>query len=81
MGLALNELVSIKYLSKLDVQKMSSKIGYKIVLTAGNELLAVIENNRPERRELPSATDNKALKETEPVKLSQEQLDAVGLQN
>ena len=79
MGLALNELVSIKYLSKWDVQKMSSKIGYKIVLTPGEELLAVLENTRPERRELPSDADNKSLKETEPAKLNQEQLEAVGL--
>ncbi len=35
MGLALNELVKIKYISKWDVQKMSSKLGYKIVLTLG----------------------------------------------
>ena len=41
MGLALNELVAIKYLSNWDVQKMSSKAGYKIVLMAGEELLAI----------------------------------------
>ena len=32
MGLALNELIAIKYLSKWDVQKMTSKAGYKVVL-------------------------------------------------
>ena len=51
MGLALNELVSIKYLSKWDVQKMSSKTGYKVVLCAGEELIAILENTRPERRD------------------------------
>ena len=51
MGLALNELVAIKYLSKWDVQKMSSKAGYKIVMLAGEELLAILDNTRPERRE------------------------------
>ena len=35
MGLALNELVNIKYLDKWDVQPMSSKDGYKIVLSPG----------------------------------------------
>lgn len=51
MGLALNELVAIKYLSKWDVQKMSSKAGYKIVMMAGEELMAILDNTRPERRE------------------------------
>ena len=51
MGLSLNELVSIKYLSKWDVQKMSSKAGYKIVMTPGEELLAVLGNTRSERRD------------------------------
>ena len=51
IGLSLNELVSIKYLSNWDVQKMSSKQGYKIVLTAGEELLRVLDATRPERRE------------------------------
>jgi hypothetical protein len=51
MGLALNELVAIKYLSKWDVQKMSSKAGYKIVMLAGEELLAILDTNRPERRD------------------------------
>ena len=51
MGLALNELIAIKYLSHWDVQKMSSKAGYKVVLVPGEELMAVLENTRPERRE------------------------------
>lgn len=51
MGLALNELIAIKYLSSWDVQKMSSKIGYKVVLVPGEELISVLENTRPERRD------------------------------
>ena len=51
MGLALNELVAISYISKWDVQKMSSKQGYKVVLLPGDELLRVLESTRPERRE------------------------------
>ena len=51
MGLALNELVKIQYLSKWDVQKMSSKVGYKVVMTPGAELLAVLNGTRSERRE------------------------------
>lgn len=51
MGLALNELVAIKYISKWDVQKMSSKLGYKVVLVPGDELLRILDSTRPERRE------------------------------
>ena len=51
MGLALNELIGIKYLSNWDVQKMSSKAGYKVVLVPGEELMAILENTRPERRD------------------------------
>ena len=51
IGLSLEELVSIKYLSSWDVQKMSSKQGYKVVLIAGEELLRVLDVTRPERRE------------------------------
>ena len=51
MGLALNELMSIRYISKWDVQKMSSKQGYKIVLAPGNELLRILDSTRPDRRE------------------------------
>jgi plasmid replication initiation protein len=55
MGLALNELVKIRYISKWDVQPMSSKDGYKLVLTPGAELLRVLQNTRPEQRELPAS--------------------------
>ena len=50
MGLALNELVKIKYISKWDVQPMSTKKGYKIVLTPGEELLNVLQNPPQEAR-------------------------------
>ncbi len=51
MGLALNELVAIKYISKWDVLKMSSKEGYKIVLLPGDELLKVLDGTRGDRKE------------------------------
>jgi len=57
MGLALQELVKIKYIATWDVQPMSSKQGYKIVLTPGDELLRVLDNSRPERREIASQLD------------------------
>jgi hypothetical protein len=55
MGLALNELVNIKYLDKWDVQPMSSKDGYKIVLSPGPALMRVLRESYPEQRELPNA--------------------------
>lgn len=55
MGLALNELVNIKYLDKWDVQPMSSKNGYKIVLSPGPALMRVLRESYPEQRELPTA--------------------------
>src|SRR5271163_3999157 len=55
MGLALNELVNIKYLDKWDVQPMSSKDGYKIVLSPGPALMRVLRESYPEQRELPTA--------------------------
>ncbi len=55
IGLSLDELVSISYLSTWDVQKMSSKQGYKVVLIAGEALLRVLDATRPERREVTPA--------------------------
>jgi hypothetical protein len=78
MGLALNELVSIKYLSKWDVQKMSSKSGYKIVMNAGDELLAILNNSKFDRRELP-AVSGRAEGETESSSLNVEDQEAVNL--
>jgi hypothetical protein len=52
MGLALTELVKIKYVSKWDVQPMSSKRGYKIILTAGDELLRILRTSRPDQQPL-----------------------------
>ena len=59
MGLALNELVAIKYVSKWDIQKMSSKQGYKVVLVPGEELLRILDSTRPERRDqLPTPVES-----------------------
>lgn len=78
MGLALNELVSIKYLSKWDVQKMSSKSGYKVVMNPGDELLAILNNTRSDRREQP-ALGGRGESENEPSSLNGEDQEAVDL--
>ncbi len=79
MGSALNELVAIKYLSKWDVQKMSSKAGYKIVLWAGEELIAILENTRQERRENFPALAGPTLASPLTAKLTAVEQDAVDL--
>lgn len=77
MGLALNELVSIKYLSKWDVQKMTSKIGYKIVMVPGDELLAILNGTRLERRENNSLPSLKTTAELDVIKLTPLDQEAV----
>ncbi len=80
MGLALNELVAIRYLSKWDVQKMTSKLGYKIVMTPGDELLSILGGTRIERREGASLSPPRsAPAHAESVKLSSADESAVSL--
>ena len=45
MGLALDELIKIKYLAKWEVERMISKEGYKVILTPGREILRLLENS------------------------------------
>jgi hypothetical protein len=56
MGLALDELIKIRYVQKWDIEKMVSKHGFKIILTPGEELLRILNNSRGERR-LHGCTD------------------------
>lgn len=53
MGLALDELTKIKYLSKWDIQPMVTKNGYKLIFAAGSELSNVLRDSRGERKLLP----------------------------
>lgn len=73
MGLALNELVSIKYLLKWDVQKMSSKAGYKVVMTPGDELIAILNSTRPERREPLGLPERSQLEQSSPTLKAEDQ--------
>lgn len=79
MGLALNELVAIKYLSRWDVQKMSSKVGYKIVMLPGEELLAILENTRTEKREIATVLPELAAVDHEITKLTAAEHEAVAV--
>jgi hypothetical protein len=58
MGKALDELVAVGYLSRWDVQPMSSKDGYKIVLWPGDDLLRSLALSAPR---LTGATPNAGL--------------------
>jgi hypothetical protein len=58
MGKALDELVSVRYLSRWDIQPMSSKDGYKIVLWPGDGLLRSLTLAAPR---LTGATVNAGL--------------------
>ena len=79
MGLALNELIAIKYLSKWDVQKMTSKAGYKVVLNPGAELLSILDNTRSDRREQPLGLLPERPPEQAVRKVSAEELEAIEL--
>ena len=79
IGLSLDELVSIQYLSSWDVQKMSSKQGYKVVLIAGDGLLRVLDATRPERREVSPALPGPARDLRVSKELSDQQRRAVDL--
>ena len=50
MGLALDELIKIKYVYKWEIQRMMSKRGFKVILTPGAELLRILDNTRSDRR-------------------------------
>ena len=79
MGLALNELVAIRYLSKWDVQKMTSKLGYKIVMMPGDELLSILGGTRVERREGASLPLPRVTPAAESIELSASDQNAVSL--
>ena len=42
---------------------MSSKAGYKVVLNPGEELLAILDNTRAERREQPLSLQDRSMPE------------------
>jgi hypothetical protein len=50
MGLALDELIGIQYLSKWDIQPMVTKKGYKIIMVPGSEIMALLRNSRDRRK-------------------------------
>ena len=65
MGLSLNDLVSIGYLKQWDIRPMSSKKGFKLVLSPGRAIIDFITNTQ--RRQLASGS-------ADPRSLTAEQL-------
>lgn len=55
MGLSLDDLVGIGYLRKWDIQPMSSKKGFKLVLSPGRSILEVIATSC--RRQMAASED------------------------
>jgi hypothetical protein len=56
MGQSLNELIGIKYLSSWDLQPMTTKPGFKIIMLPGEELLRVI--SLPPRKQVSDGNGN-----------------------
>jgi hypothetical protein len=66
LGLALDELVAIKYLSKWSIHSRVMKKGYKIRLEAGSGLMSFINKNTGNKRPLAaSIVDERAMNESE----------------
>lgn len=66
MGLALDELVKIQYVGIWTIEKMTSKKGFKVVLTPGSELLRLLDSSKSERKLPPKAVEQqKSLSQTE----------------
>ena len=61
MGLALDELVSIRYLSGWDVHPMATQKSYKILLKPGEELLRILEQTMSADRHRPFPRANERL--------------------
>lgn len=59
IGRALDELISVKYLSRWDIQLMSSKIGYKVILWPGEDIIRSINRATPKLQ--PVARNTQAL--------------------
>ncbi len=81
MGLALDELIKIKYVGRWDIEKMVSKKGFKVVLTPGEELLRILENSRGDRRIAGKSGDDlqAALPQRPEEKLAVERLESYGV--
>ena len=62
IGRALDELISVRYLSRWDIQLMSSKIGYKVMLWPGEDILRSLSLSTPKLQ--PVTRDVQALAST-----------------
>ena len=58
---------------------MSSKAGYKVVLTPGEELMAIFQDTRSERRDPASGQSGRVSEDMMPTKLSTEDQEAIDL--
>lgn len=68
MGRSLDELITVRYLSQWDIQPMSTKKGYKLILWPGNELMRVLAISQKKQQALAAA---------EPAILSPQRQEAI----
>ena len=76
MGRSLNELVEVGYLSTWDVRPMSTKAGYKLVLSPGQELLDILSVSQ--RKQVTGKTSS-ACQSDEREQAAVEALLAIGV--
>jgi hypothetical protein len=72
MGRSLDDLIGIQYLSRWDVQPMTSKEGYKLVLWPGDQLMRVLAIAQKKQLPASGATPN-----AEPGPQQQEAINAL----
>ena len=77
MGLSLTDLVGIGYLKNWDIKPMSSKAGYKLVLTPGSAMKEVL--SLTQRRQLAFATTIADAPLSEPCELAKSALVEQGV--
>lgn len=61
MGKSLDELVEVRYLDTWDIRPMSTKEGFKLVLSSGAELLRVLGLSQPKLRQSDGESDSRAV--------------------
>lgn len=77
MGLSLNDLVEIGYLKSWDIKSMSSKAGYKLILTPGAGMKEVL--SLTQRKQLAFATTLPDVSLSEPCELAKSALVEQGV--
>jgi hypothetical protein len=57
MGRSLDELIGVRYLSQWDIQPMTTKLGFKLVLSPGDELMRILAITHKKQIALNTSAD------------------------